>query len=323
MRNLSLEAAIWYFFTSNEFYEAAARECEGIVEWFGSLAVSRHVAGFGRNGQIYDVFKKRANGFRRGSELARLGDYKLVWSMAGSIRGDMRGIMDQPLHSWMTNEEYYEFDNVRVSRLMRYARNMESALANAMVTDDAFFNPTPEYSGRNNDDDGYPGDSIVEAYEDYVVSDMSSSNVKINEPISDYVIDRSISCRTGDEVPWTGVWYPGTGLENHSLTFAIKGLRMQPAFRVIKTTDELSAEGHPAFLPETVAVATTWHPVVPRARQEESQHELRAKAGQPCPKAGIWQQVDADAGQRRHQAGETMANLGSAYGLTVWRWISD
>jgi len=323
MRNLSLEAAIWYFFTSNEFYESAARECDGIVEWFGSLAVSRHAAGFGRNGQIYDLFKKRANDFRTGAELARLGDYKLVWSMAGSIRGDMRGIMEQPLHSWMTEKEYYEFENVRVSRLMAYARNIESSLANAMVTDDAFFNPTSEYSGRNNDDDGYPGDSIVEVYEDYVVSDMTSSNVKINEPISDYVIDRSLGCRTGNEVPWTGVWYPDTGLENHSLTFAIKGLRMQPAFRVVKTTDELSAEGHPAFLPETVALATTWHPVVPRARQEESQHELRAKAGQPCPKAGVWQQVDADSVQRRYQAGEMMANLGSAYGLTVWCWVSD
>lgn len=323
MRNLSLEAAIWYLFTSTEFYEAAARECDGITEWFGNLAVARHTAAFGRNGQIYDVFKKRANDFRRGAELARLGDYKLAWSMAGSIRGDMRGILEQPLHSWMTEAEYHEFDHVRISRLRAYARRIESALANAMVTDGAFFNPTPEYSGRNNDDDGFPGDEIVRKYEDYLGSDMNSPKVKINEPIPDYVVDRSVGCRTGDEVPWTGVWYPGTGLENHSLTFAIKGLRMQPAFRVIKTTDELRAEGLQVFRPQTVAVATIWHPVVPHVRQEDSQHDLRAKAGQLCPKAGVWQQVDADSVQRRYQAGEMMANLGSAYGLTVWCWVSD
>jgi len=136
------------------------------------------------------------------------------------------------------------------------------------------------------------------------------------------MIDKSIACQTGNEVPWTGVWYPSTGLDNQSLTFAVKGLRMQPAFRIVKTAEEMEAEGQWPH-PQTMALVTTWHPVVPLVRKDEPERELRAQGGEPCPRTGIWQQVDASATQRRYAAGETMANLGSAYGYTVWRWISD
>lgn len=76
MRDLNLEAAVWNLFTSPEFFEAAAQECEKTMEWFGTLAVGRQVANFGRNNQIFDKFKQRARDFRRGAELAKLGDYK-------------------------------------------------------------------------------------------------------------------------------------------------------------------------------------------------------------------------------------------------------
>jgi hypothetical protein len=77
------------------------------------------------------------------------------------------------------------------------------------------------------------------------------------------------------------------------------------------------------FSPKTIAVATAWHPVVPSGRQAVTHEELRAKAGEPCPKAGMWQPMDPGASQRAYAAGETMANLGSAYGITVWRWTAD
>lgn len=147
-------------------------------------------------------------------------------------------------------------------------------------------------------------------------------SIRIPDPLPQYMIDKSIACQTGNEVPWTGVWYPSTGLDNQSLTFAVKGLRMQPAFRIVKTAEEMEAEGQWPH-PQTMALVTTWHPVVPLVRKDEPERELRAQGGEPCPRTGIWQQVDASATQRRYAAGETMANLGSAYGYTVWRWISD
>lgn len=146
---------------------------------------------------------------------------------------------------------------------------------------------------------------------------------KFTDASPEYVIDKSIACRTGDEVPWTGVWYPATGLEKHSLTFAIKGLRMQPVYRIVKTTEELSTPEYMFPPPQTVAVETVWHPVVLSIRKAPANAELWAKAGQPCPKAGMWQPTDPGVAPRAYEVGTPMADLRSAYGITVWRWMSD
>lgn len=325
MRNLHLEASIWNLFTSVDFFMAAARECETTMKWFGDLALARRVANLGRNNQVFDTFKSLEHDFRIGAELASLGDYKLIWETAGAARGDVRGMMDQPLHSWMSENEYQEFSAVRVGRLLTYARQITRALHNALVGADSFFEPDPECPERSNDDDGFPGDKIVEAYNTQLNESSSALHWKLPDPLQEYLIDKSVSCRTGDQVSWTGVWFPATGLERHSLTFAIKGLRMQPAYHVVKTQEELKHEngGATFFSPETIAVPTIWHPVVPSGKAFETDRELWAKAGNPCPKAGIWQPTDPGVPGRHYEFGETMANLGSAYGYTVWRWIAE
>lgn len=50
-------------------------------------------------------------------------------------------------------------------------------------------------------------------------------------------------------------------------------------------------------------------------------NELRAKAGDPCPKAGLWQSLDVPAREQRFEHLQAMPNLESAYGLTVWRFV--
>ena len=318
MRNLHLEAAIWNLFTSAEFFEAAAHECDETMKWFGTLAISRNVVDFGRNNQIFDKFKQRARDFRRGAELAKRGDYSLIWEISGCINGDVRGMMEQPLHSWMTEVEYREFESVRIIRLITYASQIESALNNAMIGAESFLD-----SDDDCEDEGFPGGDIVGWYNEYISIFKEPSCVKIPDPLPEYVIEKSSACKTGDEVPWTGVWYPGVGLEHCSLTFAIKGLRMQPAYRVTKTAEELEEEGDLCPTPETVAVKTTWHPLILSGRRAETDKELRAKAGEPCPRAGVWQAMDTGTARlRTYEAGETMGNLGSAYGITVWLWVA-
>jgi hypothetical protein len=323
MRNLHLESAIWYLFTSAEFFEATAMECEKTMEWFGTLAISRQITNFGRNNQIYDKFKQRACDFRRAAELARLGDYRLLWDVSDFIRGDARGMLEQPLHSWMNEAEYQEFSDVRMGRLLAYAGQITRSLNNAMVKGHSFFHPSPDCPERRDDDDGFPGDEIVKVYDSKTRWYKDLASWKLPDPLPEYVVDATIACHTGDEVPWTGVWHPGTGLEKHSLTFAIKGMRMQPAFRVTKTKEDLKAEGVLLPTPKTVAVATTWHAVIPSGRQTQPDKELWSKAGEPCPKAGIWRPTDPGAAPRTYQAGETMADIGSAFGLTVWRWVAE
>jgi hypothetical protein len=228
---------------------------------------------------LVDKFKKRAREFRRGAELARFGDYRFVWDIAGLIHSDVRGMIEQAPNGWMDLAQYREFRGGRFERLEACARLIERALNNAMVAAESFFHPNPDCFGRSNDDDGYPGDSIVGRYNDLFAYYKKPLFPKLPDPPSVYVIDAAIACRTGDEVPWTGVWYPCTGLERHSLTFSIKGLRMQPVYRVVKTTEELSTEIYMFPPPETVAVATTWHPVVLVDGQVDANEKLRAKAG--------------------------------------------
>lgn len=322
MRNMNKEAAIWNLFVSAGFIEAAARESEETMRWFGGEAVEGQVVNFGRNNQIYDVFKTLARDLRRGAELAALGDYKLLRSTANCFSGDVRGMMDQPLHSWMSDAEYHEFFNVRIGRIFAYTSQITQAIDNAMIKGTSFFHPNPRCPERANDDDGFAGDEVGKIFDAYV-GVYERQGVKLPDPLPAYQIDRSVACRTGDEVPWTGVWYPDTGLEQHSLTFAIKGLRMQPVFRVTKTKAEMRAEGILCGGPETVAVATTWHPLIPTNRPAASSDELWAKAGAPCPRAGIWQAANPGSSPRTYEAGEAMLHLGSAYGLTVWRWVGE
>lgn len=322
MRNMNVEAAIWYLLTSPDFFEDAAKECDATVEWFGTLAVARRVANFGRNNQIFDKIRTIARDFRRGAELAKLGDYKLVWDTARYVRGDVRGMLEQPLHSWMTDAEYDEFFDARIERVSAYARQIRRALHNALVGAQVFYYPDPDYPDRKDDDDGFPGGEIAEVYQQSMSWYKEPIFRALPDPLPSYVIDKSIECRTGKEVPWTGVWCPSAGLENRSLTFAVKGLRMQPAYRVVKTVDELNAEGGFFTAPVTVAEVAVWHPVI-ASGYEKKDEVLWAKAGEPCPRAGVWQPADVNASKRTFAAGETMPNLESAYGLTVWNWLPD
>ncbi|WP_150118564.1 hypothetical protein [Collimonas fungivorans] len=62
-------------------------------------------------------------------------------------------------------------------------------------------------------------------------------------------------------------------------------------------------------------------PEQPALKQPDA--PLREKAGQPSPKTGVWESMDAAPVQRIFKAGEIMPNLKSAYGLTVWQWLRD
>jgi hypothetical protein len=50
-------------------------------------------------------------------------------------------------------------------------------------------------------------------------------------------------------------------------------------------------------------------------------NELRAKAGDPCPKAGTWVSLDVESTRRRFEFEQPMPDLNSAYGLTVWSFL--
>lgn len=293
------------------------------MAWFGSLAISRGVADYGRNNQIFDMFRCLAREFRAGAELASLEGYRELWDTASCFGGDVRGVQEQSLHCWMTKDEVREFESVRISRITAHAVRIELSLSSALTGANRFYDINPDHALHRDVDPGFPGEEIVRRYENYIDYYKEPLAWNLPDPIPNYVVDESTSCKTGDEVPWTGIWYPSTGLEDHSLTFAIKGLRMQPAYRVVKSREALLAEGMLIPVPKTVALATSWHPVIESPELAVFSDELWAKAGQQCPKEGIWQPTDPGATQRYYRFGETMLSLNSAYSYTVWRWIAD
>jgi hypothetical protein len=322
MRDLNKEAALWYFFTSPELYEKAAQECEKTMKWFGNVAIAHGVVNFGRNNQVYDAFKNAAANFRKGAEFARMGDYTVARNAASGIDSNIRGMIEQPFHSWMTPSEYQEFESNQISNILAYVNIIEHAMANAFSGADSFLDSqlNPDIKNR---DDGFPDEEVIDWFKKYTDLQYYSLGWILPDPLPHYRIDTSISCKTGDEVPWTGVWYPETGLERHSLTFAIKGLRMQPVYFAEKTLAEAKAEDDIFGSPVTKAIATTWHPLIPVPQSAHAEGELRVTAGKPCPKAGLWESMDGKHVSRKYQVGDIMADLGSAYGLTVWKWIQS
>lgn len=50
---------------------------------------------------------------------------------------------------------------------------------------------------------------------------------------------------------------------------------------------------------------------------------LRAKAGDPVPQDGLWRALDISGRELRLRVGESLPDLHSAYGLTIWQRIGD
>lgn len=48
--------------------------------------------------------------------------------------------------------------------------------------------------------------------------------------------------------------------------------------------------------------------------------ELRSKAGERCPLAGVWESIGLPSQSKNFEVGQEMDALGTSYGLTVWRY---
>ena len=62
-------------------------------------------------------------------------------------------------------------------------------------------------------DIGIDGDSIARYYEEAIFPGLP-------DQIPEYAPDTAVVCKTGDIVPWTGVWVPSTGMGAAALAFA-------------------------------------------------------------------------------------------------------
>lgn len=326
-RDLNLEAWLWYFFTSPEFYEMGAQECEEMRDSFGGVAVTNGKTTYKRNGQIYDAFDTAARNFRRGIDFVRHEEYNVIYDAAQAVASDIRGMTQwSSPDAWMAPNEGKEFHR-RTGRILVFQELIDKSLFNGLKKGLEYID---EDDLNSDSDDGFCDSSIISDFKYY--NTEYNLNAEIPSPVPHFEIDQSISIKTTEVCPWTGVWYPETGLERHSLVFAIKGYPMPPTFCCDKTMEELAAESAngDAFSSdiETTAVETTWHPV--KLATENSKNvttlteKLRCEANQPCPKTGYWS-TPAKLGSRRpFNQGETMPDFpNSTYGVTIWMWDSN
>lgn len=148
----------------------------------------------------------------------------------------------------------------------------------------------------------------------------------IGEPINPpstwptYRLNLQVTVKSGDRVPQTGIYLPDV---DHSFPTLL-----------LKSDDDMAGEANEAAIEPPTGdsgyAPTIWTLVertadtsnISSSTMAESE-PLRAKAGEPCPKAGFWASQDINVTERSYKVGETMADLRSAYGLTVWQWIRD
>lgn len=303
----------------------AAKECEDTRDMFGGAAAAHAKTTYKRNGQIYDAFNTAARNFRRGVDFSKLNEYNVIYDAAGGIQSDIRGMTQwSSPEVWMDEAESKAFSRC-TSRIISYYSLIQHALYNGLKKGVEYI----DVDDLNKDlDEGFPDSSIVSDFSSYNTEDKFGW--QLPSPVPNYAIDQSITVKTTEVCPWTGVWYPDTGLERHSLVFAIQGLPMPPAFHCDKTMEELAATNGKAYSDdiETTAVETTWHPV--RLTESATQiatlssEKLRCEANKPCPRNGYWWTPAKEHSRRYFQQNEIMPDFpNSTYGKTIWQWDAN
>jgi hypothetical protein len=314
-RNLSQEAHLWYTISSPDYIaqakgklQAAADVMRAQVEPHPFIKDYAPVPYWG--GVIEDLLSR----FDNAQEILKHGEFDPMQRWAGRLMDIPRGFQESNMN-WMS-------DAGRFMELLNDAYSIcdDFLMAVAMserYSDADYKNGAADWHIEMPADIGYEGNGIARYVEPAIFSTLP-------ETIPEYAPDTSVSCKTGDIVPWTGVWVPSTGMGTAALAFARKNVQiMQPAYE-IASRDE---DGYATF----TLVDCLWHPVKPtgrmidhpaitKAKYVNDQGRLRCEAGQPCPQAGYWF-TPALAGSRRSFAqGELMPEFKSSYGLTIWQW---
>ncbi|XZG71817.1 hypothetical protein ACTSKR_08155 [Chitinibacteraceae bacterium HSL-7] len=341
-RNLNKEAWCWYHRTSEVFFNGAVDACQAVLDFFKAEALSRGLADYGRNNQIYDSWQKHVRELKLGIELARHGDYAPLEEACSSVNSTNRGVNQHVWMGWLGEAEG-EYRR-RAAIAGDYASQIQEVLRPGLngggywleeAADD-----TPE---SRNWDFGPTGESVAFFLKGVAEDDYPHLRQHPAPTVyPGYTPDPSRPVKTGECVPWTGVWIPAVGLDRHSLTFAIEGLPMPPSWRIVKTEEEVDAElrGKPGYtlnksgrliydpdgnlaIPERQLEITEmlWYPLLPVADEPAANKRGRVEANVPCPITGYWSTPAKQDSRKLFKQGETMPDFpGSSYGATIWYW---
>lgn len=314
-RNLSQEAHLWYTISSPEYIAEAKSKLQKAatllhVQVDQQTFIKDYAPVPYWGGVIDDLLSQ----FDNALELLKHEEFGPMNKWASRMQDIPRGFEEGNM-TWMSDAgAFMALVNDSYSICSRFSRAL---MMSVMYSSPGYKDGTDDWHYEIPEDMGYEGSNIAANSEECIFPSLP-------EQIPEYVPDTSVTCKTGDIVPWTGVWVPSTGMGTAALAFARKNVQiMQPAYE-IESRDE---DGYAIFK----LVDCEWHPVKPSGRQIDhpvlAQLKLaagtargRCPAHERCPREGWWYtpaQVDS---RRFFKLGQVMPDVGTDYGATIWEW---
>lgn len=314
-RNLSQEAHLWYTISSPDYIAQAKTKLQEAADLMRAQ-VEPHpfIKDYAPVPYWGGVIEDLLSQFDNALEILKQGEFDPMQRWASRMKTIPRGLEEGNMN-WMSEMgRFMDLLNDTYSICSRFSR---AVMMSAMYSSQRYKDGTGDWHHDIPEDMGYESNGIARYIEPSVFPILP-------EQIPEYAPDTSVSCKTGDIVPWTGVWVPSTGMGTAALAFARQGVQiMQPAYE-IASRDE---DGYASFK----LVDCIWHPVKPTGRMIEHpvlaqlKHDAatargRCEAGERCPREGYWH-TPAQPGSRRHfKLGEVMPATSGDYGQTIWQW---
>ncbi|PLK47297.1 hypothetical protein [Uliginosibacterium sp. TH139] len=317
-RNLSREAHLWYTITSPEYMDRAQSYLQDAFFIFSRRSQAHpFIADYKPVSYWGGVMENLLQTYPNARALLEQGNFDAMIAFGGGLEDIPRGLREG-VTTWLEQDQSLFFS--QLNNAYGVCSEFWSAIQNSqMYTSDGYKTHTKDWRICVPEDMGFGGGDIARYHED-------SAYIERPTEIPEYAVDKSISCKTGEIVPWTGVWVPATGMGTAALAFARQGIQiMQPAYEV---TFEDPEDGSQVF----ELVETTWHPVRPTGHmvplpppepdesEDEDSDRLRCPAGQSCPQTGYWMTPAKEDSRRMFKQGEVMPDLDSNYGATIWQW---
>ncbi len=315
LRNLSQEAHLWYTISSPDYIaqaEAKLQEAADLMQ--AQVEAHPFIADYAPVSHWAGVIEDLLDRFDNALETLKQGNFDPMERWAGRMQDIPRGFKESNM-AWMSEQGHF------MSLLNEIFGICDEFLASVamsnMYSSDGYKDRSADWHHEVPEDMGIEGNNIARNHEEYIFPTLP-------DKIPEYAPDTSVSCKTGDIVPWTGVWVPSTGMGTASLAFARRNLQiMQPAYE-IGSRDE---DGYASFN----LVDCIWHPVKPTGSMIEHpvlaqlKHDAatargRCESGERCPREGWWFTPAAQDSRRFFKLGEVMPKLSTDYGQTIWQW---
>jgi hypothetical protein len=314
-RNLSQEAHLWYTITSPEYLaQVKPKLQEASVVMRQGVEDHPFIKDYAPVPYWSGVMEEVLDSFDNALATLKHGNFGPMIGVGARLESIPRGLQEGNMNWGFDVGHFMANLNAAISICDDFWR---AVVMSTMYSSEGYKNRTADWHYDVPEDMGIEGNDIARIYENHIFPTLPTQ-------IPEYAPDTSVSCATGDMVPWTGVWVPSTGMGTAALAFGRKDIHVMQAAYEIASVDE---DGYSTFK----VVDCTWHPVKPTGRMidhpvlAQFKHDAataprRCEAGERCPREGYWFTPAQENSRRSFKLSEMMPNLSTDYGGTIWQW---